>query len=256
MCWNPYDAAGGMQQAHLHSEKPYSVGDIRFSAGDAYLEPDTGGAETAQMGFTVKDLGRQSGQLIQMQVGDWLAIRGPYGNSFPNPQADSRLVLVSGGIGSTPMYMAAWDARRRLGDRILIEAVLGFRNQAESHFIERMQRVCDRVEITTDDGSLGQQGFPTSALVQILSDTTSAGSDPSTRVYTCGPEVMMAGVLSMAQEYGIEAWAAMERYLPCSMAVCGLCMIGDRLTCRDGPVMEGEWLLQQADFGAEQAHMH
>ena len=41
----------------------------------------------------------------------------------------------------------------------------------------------------------------------------------------------------------------MERYLPCAIAVCGLCMVGDRLTCRQGPVMEGGWLLQQSDFG-------
>ena len=65
---------------------------------------------------------------------------------------------------------------------------------------------------------------------------------------------LMKNVLKMSVEHGIEWYAAMERYLPCSVAVCGLCMVGDRLTCRDGPVMEGDWLLQQDDFATHHSH--
>ena len=30
MCWNPYDAEGGMSRTNFNSEKPYSVGDIKI----------------------------------------------------------------------------------------------------------------------------------------------------------------------------------------------------------------------------------
>jgi len=236
MCWNPYDAEGGMKRRDYNSEKPYSVGDIKVDI------------DRAKMGFTVKDLGRQSGELTRMARGDWLALRGPFGTTFPTPAAGDRLLLVSGGIGSTPMHMAAKDARNRLGDEIEIIAVMGFKNAAEAHFIERMELVCDQLHITTDDGSMGTAGFPTAILPELLAEAT------ATRLYTCGPELMMKAVLKMAVKAGVDSYAAMERYLPCSMAFCGLCMVGDKLTCVEGPVMEGEWLLAQDDFGAAHAH--
>jgi len=247
MCWNPYDAEGGMKRRDYNSEKPYSVGDIKVDI------------DRAKMGFTVKDLGRQSGELTRMARGDWLALRGPFGTTFPTPTAGDRLLLISGGIGSTPMHMAAKDARNRLGEEVEIIAVMGFKNAGEAHYIERMEQVCDQLFITTDDGSLGTEGFPTAVLPELLATDPTAISSNSTesgttRLYTCGPEPMMKVVLQMAADAGIESYAAMERYLPCSMAVCGLCMVGDRLTCVEGPVMDGEWLLEQDDFGAAHAH--
>jgi|TARA_B110000116_G_C16781819_1_gene558767 dihydroorotate dehydrogenase electron transfer subunit len=247
MCWNPYDAEGGMSRTNFNSEKPYSVGDIKIDrAGiDETTAADEGKVGNTLMGFTIKDLGRQSGELTRMSIGDWLAIRGPFGTTFPTPKSGSTLILVSGGIGSTPMHMAAKEARNKLGDRMKIHAVMGFRNADEAHYIQRMEGLCDSLTITTDDGTLGVHGYPTQPLEELLK-----GLDPNNcTLLTCGPEPMMKPVLAMAVEAGIDCYAAMERYLPCAIAVCGLCMVGDRLTCRQGPVMEGDWLLQQSDFG-------
>ncbi len=252
MCWNPYDSTGGMSRPHHHSEKPYSVGDIRIEhidppeIGETCSEPQS----RAFLGFTVKDLGRQSGELTRLGIGDWLAIRGPFGTAFPQMNAGDRLILVCGGIGSTPMHMASREARNRLGNDVRIDAIMGFRNAAESHYIPRMESVCDSLLITTDDGSLGTAGFPTTLLPDLLDNI----HDGRTVLLTCGPEPMMKPVLEMSVDSGIECYAAMERYLPCSVAVCGLCMVGDRLTCRDGPVMDGDWLLQQDDFGSSHGH--
>jgi dihydroorotate dehydrogenase electron transfer subunit len=255
MCWNPYDATGGMSRPNYHSEKPYSVGDVKIdrSGVDEGIAADTGGEGRALLGFTVKDLGRQSGELTRMKAGDWLAIRGPFGTSFPRMSSGDRLLLVSGGIGSTPMHMAARDGRRKLGDNLKIDAIMGFRNEAECHFISRMEALCDSLTITTDDGSSGTPGFPTGPLPNLLSGVGEGdreeGGSGRTVLLTCGPEPMMKAVLQMAVDAGVECYAAMERYLPCSVAMCGLCMVGDKLTCVDGPVMEGGWLLQQDDFG-------
>ena len=252
MCWNPYDSTGGMSRPHFHSEKPYSVGDIRVGHSHAHqlVEAETGRQGRDFLGFTIKDLGRQSGELTRLSVGDWLAIRGPFGTAFPQMNAGERLVLVSGGIGSTPMHMAAREARHRLGDDVRIEAIMGFRNAEESHYVSRMESICDSLRITTDDGSLGTQGFPTALLPELLGNY----HDGRTVLLTCGPEPMMLPVLQMAVDSAIKCYAAMERYLPCSMAVCGLCMVGDRLICKDGPVMDGDWLLQQDDFGSSHGH--
>ena len=235
MCWNPYDSDGQMDKQHICSEKPYSVGVIEYET------------DYAKVGFTVKNLGRQSGELIKLSVGDWLSIRGPFGNGFPKLSENDgqKIILVSGGIGSTPMHMAASAARASHGKGIELIAIMGFQNADDVHYVERMEDVCDKVYITTDDGSIGTRGFPTVVLEDILSN-----NDVITSIYTCGPEPMMKAVIDMAAPNSkIHLLAAMERYLPCSMAVCGLCMVGDKLTCKDGPVMDGRWLLKQSDFG-------
>jgi dihydroorotate dehydrogenase electron transfer subunit len=247
MCWNPYDAEGGMSRTNFNSEKPYSVGDIKIDRTgiDETTAADEGGVGNTLMGFTIKDLGRQSGELTRMSKGDWLALRGPFGTTFPTPESGSTLILVSGGIGSTPMHMMAKEARNKLGGRVNIHAIMGFRNASEAHYVQRMEGLCDSLTITTDDGTQGIHGYPTQPLEELLQGVD---SDNCT-LLTCGPEPMMKPVLEMAVTADIECYAAMERYLPCAIAVCGLCMVGDRLTCRQGPVMEGGWLLQQSDFG-------
>ncbi len=252
MCWNPYDAEGGISRTNYSSEKPYSVGDVKIDRSeiDAVTEADIGETGRTLFGFTIKDLGRQSGELTRLKRGDWFAIRGPFGTHFPTPNSGENLVLISGGIGSTPMHMAAKDARQKLGDRVNIHAIMGFQTKGDVHFEERMESLCDSLTITTDDGSQGVKGFPTLPLTEILEKI-----EPNkTKLFTCGPELMMKNVIEMSIDSGVDCYAAMERYLPCSVAVCGLCMVGDRLTCRDGPVMEGDWLLQQDDFASHNSH--
>lgn len=252
MCWNPYDSTGKMDRRNYSSEKPYSVGDIREDLAeiDAKTIPDSGARGRHLVGLTIKALGRQSGELTKMKRGDLLALRGPFGTHFEIPNGDCKLILVSGGIGSTPMHMAAREARRKLGSKCEIHAIMGFRREDEIHYQERMEGLCDSLTITTDDGSEGVHGYPTTPLGGLLD--SSGGK--RTILLTCGPEIMMKSVLQMAVDAGIECYAATERYLPCSTAVCGMCMIGDRLTCRQGPVMEGEWLVEQDDFGAPGGH--
>ena len=252
MCWNPYDAEGGMSRRNYNSEKPYSVGDIRIDRSeiDEVTVADIGDKGRTLLGFTIKDLGRQSGELTRLKRGDWLAIRGPFGTNFPTPCAGETLVLVSGGIGSTPMHMVAKEARQKVGDKMTIHAIMGFQSKSEVHYAERMEKICDSLAIPTDDGSLGLKGYPTAPLSEVISGCDTG----NTKLFTCGPEPMMKPVLEIAVNSNIESYAAMERYLPCSVAVCGLCMVGNRMTCKDGPVMEGEWLLQQDDFGNSDSH--
>ena len=252
MCWNPYDSEGGMSKKNYNSEKPYSVGDIRVdrSGIDEETAPDQGLDGSTMMGFTIKNLGRQSGELIKMEKGDWFAIRGPFGTNFQTPNFGETLILVSGGIGSTPMHMAAKEARNKLGDKLTIHSIMGFQTSDDVHYHDKMREICDSVTVTTDDGSFGLQGYPTIPLREIITNCQPS----NTKLFTCGPEPMMKPVLEICEENGIESYAAMERYLPCSVAACGLCMVGDRLTCRQGPVMEGSWLLEQDDFGSPHYH--
>ena len=93
--------------------------------------------------------------------------------------------------------------------------------------------------VTTDDGSAGRRGFTTDALAELL-----ANSDYDV-VYTCGPEVMMAGVARLCHEAGVACRVSMERMMCCGFGACGTCNVAMvdgtyKSCCKDGPVFDAE----------------
>ena len=97
--------------------------------------------------------------------------------------------------------------------------------------------------IFTDDGSEGREGFPTEWLAEQLQ----AGALDA--VYTCGPEAMMVGVVSLCREAGVECQACMERYMKCGIGVCGQCECDGRRVCVEGPVFSAQELAEMPSFG-------
>jgi dihydroorotate dehydrogenase electron transfer subunit len=101
------------------------------------------------------------------------------------------------------------------------------------------------LEVATDDGSLGFKGFATEIVETILDE------HEFDRLYTCGPEIMMAGLYYMALKKKIRFQASLERFMKCGCGICGTCAVDPtgQLVCRDGPVFTGEQLAKLTDFG-------
>ena len=64
-------------------------------------------------------------------------------------------------------------------------------------------------------------------------------------VYTCGPEVMMAGVARLCREAGVACRVSMERMMCCGFGACGTCNVAMadgtyKSCCKDGPVFDAE----------------
>ena len=68
-------------------------------------------------------------------------------------------------------------------------------------------------------------------------------------VYTCGPEVMMRALFALCEEFDVECQAALERYMKCGFGICGQCVCGEMLVCRDGPVFSSDALRRMEEFG-------
>ena len=95
------------------------------------------------------------------------------------------------------------------------------------------------VAVTTDDGTAGRAGFTTDALADLLAE-----KDYDV-VYTCGPEVMMAGVARLCHEAGVACRVSMERMMCCGFGACGTCNVAMadgtyKSCCKDGPVFDAE----------------
>jgi dihydroorotate dehydrogenase electron transfer subunit len=201
-------------------EKPFSI---------SYTNP---------FGITIRKVGPFSEKLFQMNRGEKLGIRGPYGNSFE--LKGKRVCLISGGYGIIPLILFAENAKKK---KPSITSIVGAKTKDDLLFLDRMKKSCSKVIVTTNDGTFGEKGFATDVLESLLK------KEKFDCVYTCGPEIMMKKVFDICEEHKIECQASLERYMKCGFGLCGACCLDDVRVCRDGPIFDSQQLSKLSEFG-------
>jgi dihydroorotate dehydrogenase electron transfer subunit len=195
------------------------------------------------MGITIQSLGDATKALVSMSNGDWIGIRGPFGNPF---SANSKKALVvGGGVGIAPLRPLVYNL---LDGGSEVTLVIAAKTKNELIYLDEFEKLKHsnlKLEVATDDGSLGFKGFATDAASQLLD-----GNEFDT-MYTCGPELMMAGLYEIAKKNNVQFQASLERFMKCGCGICGTCAMDPtgQLVCTDGPVFTGEQLAKLTDFG-------
>ena len=188
-------------------------------------------------GITFRRIGEATQALYRLQPGDNIGIRGPYGNGFY--LQGKHLLFVGGGTGIAMLAPAVEEARKR---KLSSTVILGVKTKKELFFEERLRKCGATVLVSTDDGSKGYKGFA-SELAQNTLEKESIDA-----MYTCGPEIMMKTLLSYCKKIPFQA--SLERYMKCSIGICGQCCIGKGIrVCVDGPIFDGKTLQKCEDFG-------
>jgi len=202
-------------------------------------ERPMGIADNEPLTMTVAHVGEFTNKMRELKTGDYISFRGPLGKGFTLPKRNERVLLIGGGTGIAPLHFLAKEAKR---NEARVKIIFGARTRSLLFYQERLERVADELVITTDDGSFGVKGNVLAAIGDIKNID---------RIYTCGPERMMAAVVKMAVENSVRCEASLERYMKCGIGVCGSCMIGKYRVCADGPVFDGRLLAEEEEFGKE-----
>ncbi len=187
--------------------------------------------------FTICGVGPWSTAMLQVEAGDRVGLRGPFGNGFA--LADNTL-LVGGGMGVAPLR---YLAHRLMEEGRSFDLVVGARDASSLIFREEFGRWGAR--FATDNGDLGHVGTVT----ELLSEMLRLRAYDS--LYACGPEGMLAAVRVIADEHEMAYQLALERLMKCGIGLCGhCCMEGSGLRlCVEGPVLTREMLDGTAEFG-------
>ena len=164
-------------------------------------------------------------------MGENLDILGPLGNGFDLTDTDRHAVFVGGGIGAPPLFGAA----QKYGTNS--DAILGFRSASAAILTDDFGKVCNKVMIATDDGTLGHHGLVTDLLKKRL-------KEPCDIIYACGPKPMLKAIAEIAEENDIECQVSLEERMACGVGACLGCavrIISDGKekylhVCKDGPV--------------------
>ncbi len=193
---------------------------------------------------TIRKSGIGSTALFERKKGDLIGLRGPYGNEFIIRENYKKILIIGGGTGLVPLLRLASYASKK---KLKITIVLGAKTKKEV-FFEKMakmltEHVDSSVKICTDDGSYGLKGTTVNVMSNLMRNNT------FDCVYTCGPELMMRGIVEIANKNSIPVQASLERYMKCGIGICGSCCLDSMLVCQDGTVFNGKQLSKILDFG-------
>ena len=194
------------------------------------------------MEFSVKKCGNQTSALHDLQPGDEILVRGPYGRPFPvdTELKGKNLLFIAGGIGLAPLRSVINYARDKKEQFGSLQVIYGSRSMDDlveyKEIIEEWEQDPNvEVNLTIDrpqEGWNGHVGF-------IPSFVTELQPDVSKTVLICGPPIMIKFTLQALKELGFEetqVYTTMEMRMKCGIGKCGRCNIGDKFVCKDGPV--------------------
>ena len=197
--------------------------------------------------FEVK--GKGTRWLSECLPGYRLDILGPLGNGFSFP--DNGCLIVGGGAGAPPMLFAARSAKAAEANRAAgaagemysgAAAVIGFRDSSRVILQEEFKDVCDKLYITTDDGSYGLRGSVAGAVEELLK------SGGYGTVLACGNRPMLTAVACLCEQYGVSCQVSLEERMGCGVGACLVCACATvidgaprmKRVCKDGPVFDAK----------------
>lgn len=217
------------------------VGEAMFSITSSPTEKDF-------MEFSIKKCGCLTSWLHQMDVGQEILIRGPYGNGFPVDTAlkGQNLLFIAGGVGLAPLHSVINYVRANRADYGTVDIVYGSRSMEDLLDLDEIQNEWAKeeginVHLTIDraqDTWPGHVGFVPSYVKEL-------GFDPDKNVLVCGPPIMIKFTLAGLQELGFDktqVYTTMELRMKCGIGKCGRCNIGAKYVCKDGPVFRCDQL--------------
>jgi dihydroorotate dehydrogenase electron transfer subunit len=211
---------------NFEDEKPMSISSIDLVKGE--------------LGISIKKVGEFTSNVHKLDKGEKLGLRGPYGRGFE--LKGSKILAVGGGIGMAPI---ASFVDYTLSRGVKVDVVSASLTLDELLFVNRMKKAGAGTFTCTDDGTCGFQGFATDRVEAILMD------HDYDMIVTCGPELMMKGVLEIAKKHEIPSQFSMERWMKCAMGICGQCCVDDAgwRVCVEGPVFWSHEVNLIKEFG-------
>lgn len=182
----------------------------------------------------VQAAGRTSSELINLNAGDTIEdLVGPLGRAAHMDKYGT-CVLIGGGYGTGAIIPVARELRE-LGNKVI--AIVGARTKELLLMEDELRKVCDRVEVSTNDGSAGTKGLVVDVLSEILKQ------EPVHMVTAIGPVPMMKAVSEMTRPVKVPTYVSLNAIMVDGTGMCGSCRVeiggATKFACVDGPDFDG-----------------
>ncbi|MDO8488920.1 MAG: sulfide/dihydroorotate dehydrogenase-like FAD/NAD-binding protein [Candidatus Omnitrophota bacterium] len=181
-----------------------------------------------EVGLTTKALGA-------LNAGDILhALVGPLGHAT-QIENYGKVILVGGGVGIAEIYPVA-KSLKQAGNNITL--IIGAKTKGLLILEKELRDIADKIYVVTDDGSVGQKGFTTDILEELLK------KDKYDLVYAVGPIPMMKKVSFVCVPFNIKTIVSLNALMVDATGMCGSCRVTVagkvKFSCVDGPEFEAK----------------
>ena len=203
--------------------------------------------------FSIKKCGCVTTWIHEIEPGQQITLRGPYGNGFPvdTDFKGKDLVFIAGGIGLAPLRSVINYVRHYRDNYGQVDIVYGSRSKQDLvDYQEILDEWCQEpginVHLTIDREQPdwdGHVGFVPNYVKEL-------GFDTSRTVVMCGPPIMIKFTLAGLEELGFgrdQVYTTFELKMKCALGKCGRCNIGDKYVCKDGPVFRLDQMTELPD---------
>lgn len=180
-------------------------------------------------------VGQSTMLLSQMEEGDYiLDFVGPLGAATEFGDA-KKVCVIGGGVGNAIAYPSA-KALFQAG--VDVDVIAGFRDKDIVILEDEYKSICNRLFITTDDGSYGEKGLVTDKLQSLIDEGNNYDL-----VIAIGPIPMMKFVSKVTEPYNIKTLVSLNPIMIDGTGMCGGCRVtvgGEiKFACVDGPDFDG-----------------
>ncbi|HJO47353.1 MAG: FAD/NAD(P)-binding protein [Candidatus Scalindua sp.] len=259
------DEAPGVRTFRLNFQNEDEGKNFKFQAGQFALYSAFGYGESTfciassptrkdYVECTFRQAGRVTNALSELNAGDTIGFRGPYGNVFPIEEWEGKnLVFVAGGIALPPLRSVIWNCLDLRDKYKNITIVYGAKTVADLVYKNELKEWTARDDVnlvtTVDPGGetpdwTGKVGFvPT-----VVEETAPDSKD--TIAIVCGPPIMIKFTLPVLEKLGFKqdkVYTTLENRMKCGLGKCGRCNIGCTYICKEGPVFTAEEISKMPD---------
>lgn len=196
--------------------------------------------------FTIRKVGKVTDGIFDLQKGDFIFMRGCYGNGWPVERLEGKnVVIVAGGTGVSPVKSLVNMLHRCPDYAKEVWLIIGFRDAQSILFREELsdwkQSAHFHVVYTLDneDGEASSEGWQKSLVTEFLKDIPFAAFGGNFECIVAGPPAMIKSVGLGLLGNGVpeeKIWMSLERKMSCAIGKCGHCRIDATYVCLDGPV--------------------
>lgn len=211
----------------------FGVGEIAISIPFGSFNKDT-------FEFYIKRVGKVTKVIHEMQVGDKVGLRGPFGKAFPHEVNFGKDILIIGsGVGLAPVRSPLEriiEDRDKFGRVVFIvsgssyEGVI-FKEDLKAFTEKGIEVLYALGEPTNEvDAHVGRINDLLPGLNLDWENTSSIVCASPSRIKSVAKDLLSFGMK------GEDVLTSLETHMRCGIGKCGHCKVGNKYMCIDGPV--------------------
>lgn len=192
--------------------------------------------------MTLRHIGKVTNEIKKLKIGDYIYLRGPYGNGFCLDNfKNKQLIISAGGTGLAPVRSIINHFKNNPDEIDGLDVLIGFKSPKDILFKDDVDQWmnCKKTNlILTVDKNDSHWACNTGFITEFVSKVQILDLN-KVEVIIVGPPIMMSCTAREFLKQGIKEeniWVSFERNMSCGIGKCGHCKIDETYICLEGPV--------------------